>query len=391
MFGIHLGRAGSPRRWRGEKIIAVADIGSGSAAVAIVALPADGPARILAAERRILPIEERAPEAIIAAIAQHLSEAGEHVLAAHRNKGGTMPRSVHMVIRAPWTRSKTVSARAVFPKTVRISRKIIGELSQQALASDTEFERGNLMEAGVVRVEVNGYPTGQPEGKPGDSLSVSALISECDVQLRASVQGVLQQLFGTQPAATSSGVRAILSVMRDMQGAPDDFVIVDMASEGTNFVVVRGGVTTEHAAMPEGKNSILRRIGGNNLPADTLAMLRLIALGECHDPACATLSAAMMKSEPALVPAFGDVIAKLVSRQRLPNQLILATHEGLMPWLSAFFSRIDFAQFTTTTQPFTVSTLKPVDLAHWALPDEMVRADTGVLLAAALVNIREQQ
>ena len=390
MFGIHLGGVRSPRRWRGEKIVAVADIGSGSAAVAILAVPKEGPARILAAERRILPIEERTPEAIIAAIAQHLSEAGGHVLATHRKNGGVIPRSVHAIIRAPWTQSKTVSAKTTLPTSTKISRKLIVQLSQQALASDTEFERSNLIEAGVVRVEVNGYPTAQPEGKSGDMLSVAALVSECDGQLRASVAGVLQQLFGAHPSTISSGVRAILSVMRDMPGAPDDFVIMDMASEGTNFVVVREGVTIEHAAMPEGKNSLLRRIGGNNLPADTLAMLRLVARGECHDPACATLGAAMTKCEPELVRSFGDIISKLVSRQRLPNHLILATNEGLMPWLPAFFSRIDFAQFTTTTQPFIVSTLKPVDLAHWALPDTMVRTDTGILLAAALVNIKER-
>ncbi len=162
-----------------------------------------------------------------------------------------------------------------------------------------------------------------------------------------------------------------------------------MASEGTNFVVIRDGITTDHATIPEGKNSILKRISGNGMTEETLTLLRLIARGECHDPACEAVQIAMAKAEPELVRAFGEVIAKLVMQQRLPNHLILATHEDLIPWLSSFFSRIDFAQFTTTTQPFAVTPLKPVDFAHLALPETGIQVDTGILIAAALVNIEE--
>ncbi|MBI5457246.1 hypothetical protein HY971_00785 [Candidatus Kaiserbacteria bacterium] len=384
MFGIHLGRSR-------EKIVAVADIGSGSAAVAILAVPKDGPVRILAAERRSLPIEERSPAAIIAAIGAHLIGAGQHALENHREAGGKMPHSVYAIIRAPWTRSKTVTARTTFPKATSISGKVIGKLAQQALAEDTEFARENILEAGVVRVEVNGYPTSRPEGKSGNELNVSALVSGCDPGLRASVNSALQQLFGSQPVTWRSGVHATLSVMRVTPASPDEFVVVDMASEGTSFMVIRNGLVTEYASTSEGKNSILKRISGNNMPDDTLTLLRLIAGGECHDPACEAVNAAAAKAEPELVRAFGEAIAKLVQRQRLPNHLILTTHQDLIPWLSGLFSRIDFAQFTTTTQPFVVSSLKSLDLAHWALPETAVRIDTGIHLAAALVNIEERR
>lgn len=382
MFGLHLGRAR-------EKIIAVADIGSGSAALAIVSVPKDGPVRIRAAERRFLPLEERTPEAIVAAVGTHLKEAGQHVLASLQKNGATMPQSVYAVIRAPWTRSKTVQTHMAFLEVTRITSKLIGELAQQALGSDTEFDKSRILEAGVVRVEVNGYPTNQPEGKSGKDLSVAALISDCDAGLRASVTSALEQLFGARTVLMRSGVHAILSVMRNKPDVPKDFLVVDMASEGTNLIVIRNGVTTDHATVAEGKNSILKRISGSGMPDDTLTLLRLIARGECHDPACEAVAVAMAKAEPELVRAFGEVIAKLVVRQRLPNHLILATQDDLIPWLSSLFSRIDFAQFTMTTQPFTVVALRPVDFAHWALPDTGVRVDTGILIAAALVNIEQ--
>ncbi len=381
---MHLGRTR-------EKILGVVDIGSGSAAVAIVAVPKDGPVRILAAERRFLPLEERTPQAIVGAIGTHLVEAGTHALEAYRKSGGALPEKIYAVIRAPWAHSKTVEAGARYPEVTRISEKLIGGLAQQALASDTEFDKSHILEASVIRVEVNGYPTKQPEGKSGTELSVAALISDCDPDLRSTVTSALQQLFATRPVVMRSGAHAILSVMRDKQDESRDFLIVDMASEGTNFIVTRDGLTTEHGSTPEGKNSILKRISGTGLPDETLTLLRLIARGECHDPACEAVETAMAKAEPEMVRAFGEVIAKLVVRQRLPNHLILATHDDLTAWLSSFFSRIDFAQFTMTTQPFTVSPLKPVDFAHWALPSTSVPADTGMLIASALVNIEESR
>ncbi|MSU73709.1 hypothetical protein EXS56_01060 [Candidatus Kaiserbacteria bacterium] len=383
MFGMHLGRAR-------EKIVAVADIGSGSAALAIVAVSAEGPVRVLCAERRFLPLEERTTEAITAALGTHLVEVGKSVLAVYQKSGGSAPESVYAIVRAPWTRSKTVEARTSFPEVTQITDKIIGGLAQQALASDKEFDRAHILEAGVIRIEVNGYPTGEPEGASGHRLSVAALISDCDPTFKTTLTSALQQLFGGQKVVIRSGVHAILSILRNKADAWDkNFLVVDMASEGTNFVVIRDGITTDHATIPEGKNSILKRISGNGMTEETLTLLRLLARGECHDPACEAIQVAMAKAEPELVRTFGEVIAKLVVQQRLPNHLILATHQDLVPWLSSFFSRIDFAQFTTTTQPFVVTPLKPADLTHLALPEPGIHADTGILIAAALVNIEE--
>lgn len=385
MFGMHLGRTR-------EKIIAVADIGSGSTAVAVVAVPAKGPVRILAAERRFLPLEERVPEAVVTALGTHLIEAGRAALATHQKNGGLAPESVYAIVRAPWTRSKTVRAQESFPEAVKITDKMIGKLAQQALASDTELDKKNILEATVIRVEVNGYATTQPEGATGHRLSVAALISDCDAKFRASLTNALQQLFGGQKVIIRSGVNSILSALRNKADSPSkNFLVVDMASEGTNFIVMHDGITTDHATVPEGKNAVLKRINGNGMTEETLTLLRLSARGECHDAACEAVNVAMAKAEPELVRVFGEAMAKLVTQQRLPNQLILATHDDLVPWLSSFLSRIDFAQFTATTQPFMVSALKPTDLSHLALPGDGVHADTGVLLAAALVNIEEQR
>ncbi|OGG49848.1 hypothetical protein A2763_01495 [Candidatus Kaiserbacteria bacterium RIFCSPHIGHO2_01_FULL_54_36] len=384
MFGIHLGG-------KHEKVIAVADIGSGSAAVALLARGDDNRMRILGAERRVLPYEERASEATVAGIGKQLVEAGQHVLERHKTKNGALPSAVYAVIRAPWARSKTVRTRSKFEQETRITGDMIGGLAHQGLGEDTELDHNNILEASVIRVELNGYPTNQPEGKAAYDLSVAALISDCDPGMRSTLTSSLSQLFGAPTPLMRSGTHALLSVLRGRPGEPRNYLIVDMASEGTNLIVMRDGITADHAFIAEGKHSILKRITGSGMPEDTLSKLRMIARGDCNDPTCASISEAMGKAEPELVRVFGETMGKLVTRERLPNDLILATHGDLIPWLSTFFTRIDFTQFTTTTQPFQVDALEPADFAHWALPEAGVDVDTGLSIASALVNIEESR
>ena len=97
----------------------------------------------------------------------------------------------------------------------------------------------------------------------------------------------------------------------------------------------------------------------------------------------------MAKVEPELVRVFGEGMAVCAAQARLPNKLILITQPDMAPWLAKFFSRIDFTQFTLTTQPFSVETIAPADLSAWVTAARGVVLDTGVALSAALVN-REQ-
>ena len=384
MFGIHLGQTH-------EKIIAVADVGSGSSALAIIAVPKKGAVRILAAERRQLKVEERSREATLAATCSNLVEVGQGVLALYAKTGGAAPSAVYAIVNTPWTHSKTIHADSVFPEMTRITPKMISALAQKALASDTEFDKSRILQASLIRVEVNGYPTDAPEGKSGTSLSAVALLSDCDPSVRSGVTSALQQLFGGQSIRMRSGVQAILSALHARMETPQDFLIVDMSSEGTDLIVVRSGITTDHATVAEGKNSLIKRISGAGMPEDTMTTLRLASRGESHDPAAEAINTAMATVEPEMVRVFGEAITKLIARERLPNQLILAAHDDLIPWLSSFFARIDFAQFTLTTQPFSVRALKPADLEHWALPEAGVHVDVGILVAASLVNTEERR
>ena len=116
----------------------------------------------------------------------------------------------------------------------------------------------------------------------------------------------------------------------------------------------------------------------------------MIEKDQCEENTCREIRQAVAKLEPKLVRAFGETLALLASRVRLPNELIISVVPDLIPWLARFFARIDFGQFTVTTQPFaprsiTLDQFEP----HVSWRVDMHR-DVGIAIACTLVNIEER-
>ncbi len=376
----------------GNKIIAVADIGSGSAAVAIIALEAHGQSRVIAAHRSFLSYEERTEEATIAGIAANLSEAGQKTLAMYANSPykGTRLSGVYGIIRAPWTQSKTVRSSSLFTKETLITNNVVNGMAQNIIANDTGLDHAHIIESSVVRVELNGYVTARPIGKSAHSIAVAALLSDCNPRMHTSVVDVLGRTFVGKKPLIRSGARALIGGMHDvstLSGGSSDYVIVDVESEITNILVVREGLTTDHVVVPEGVRTILKRISEKRMPEETLSLIRMIERNECSGDACDTITKEMAQAETDLVGIFVKTFSTLGTPLRLPALCILITHPDIAPWLAAFFSRIDFTQCTLSSRPFSVHVLTAHDMSHGVVPENGVVADIELLVACTLVNI----
>ncbi|MBI4133275.1 hypothetical protein HY478_01540 [Candidatus Uhrbacteria bacterium] len=296
----------------------------------------------------------------------------------------------YAVIRAPWARSKTIRAESRFPDDTKIEGSMIRDIAARTLETDTEFERSKVMETSVVRVELNGYPTSRPEGKKAKRIAVCVLLSECNPTIAKGVPEIMSRVFACPPPTLRSGTRALLGVLGASNHLPKECFVVDMTSEGTSMLAVRKGIAAESASLSEGISSIVRRIAGGKMPEETLTMIRLLANDQCETESCEALSSAIAKTEPELVKMFGDAVGALAQARRLPNALILIAHDDLLPWLSHFFSRIDFAPFTITTRPFVPNALRIADLQSVISVERVPALDSNLAIAGALVNIERQ-
>ena len=367
------------------KRVAVADIGSGSAGVAILSIEKGKPARVLAAHRATLVLEERSSDATLAGVIAAVSESAEKAIAAEGARPGSIQRA-YAIVRPPWVRSKTILARKTFPKEEKIHARMISDIAREALEAEKELDRANLIEANVVRVELNGYPTPHPEGKYAHSVQVSILATACEPRIKKAAQETLM-LVSPTPPTLRSGTGALLSILRDRSAAHSDYLVVDMTSTGTAMFTVHKGTPFEHVLVPEGVHTILKRIAGDRLPEEAMTLMHMVARDHCDDAACEEIKAAMVRAEQELIKVYGEAMAKLASVRKLPNTLVLLAETDIAAWLSNFFSRIDFTQFTMTSQPFVVEILTPLDLEPLVMTKNAKKTwDVSLLVAAALVN-----
>lgn len=368
-------------------MIAVADVGSGSVAVGIVHVVKKGQASVLIAERATLPLSERGLEATATGVITLLEATAEKALAKHRQtaKGARHVESAFAVIHSPWTRSKTIRVESALDRETKIEEGMLNALAQRALEADTEYNHGKILEAGIIRVELNGYPTLRPIGKHAHHIATSALLSECDSRIREGVVQALAKVFACSPPMLRSDTRALLSVTRESSALPKEALIINMTYEATNVIVVRKGIIAETALVAEGTGSIVRRVTAEKMPEETLTLIRLLALEQCEAESCEAIKAAMARAEPELAKVFGETFSRLSAFRRLPNRLVLLADENLAPWLSRFFGRIDFAQFTVTTRPFLSVSLSIESIKELVAFESPPDISLGI--ATALVNM----
>jgi hypothetical protein len=373
----------------GKKYIALADIGSGSVGVAI-AEKAPGTCVIVSVARATLPIEKRGRDQLLTGVIGKLEEAGKQALKdAIAKRGSVVVNDAYVIVRAPWCRSSVPRVVADYDTDVKVTEKILADLAHDALNEVKAQSGASSLEAAVMRVELNGYPTPKPEGKRARSVAVSALVSYCDGTLREKTEPVLQSLFPAAKIAWRSAVRALTTVVREAGIQSEEYVIADVESEGTDFCVIKSGILQTHMLAPFGTRAMIGKIAPDGVPEDTITSIRHVIADQCEDDACKTVAENMAKAEPGFARSFGEVLGKDLPRTRLPSTLVLLSSGDLSAWLGRFFGRIDFSQFTVMLQPFSVVELTESDIDPLIGGYEPKQRDIGLELAAALVNIED--
>lgn len=385
MFGTHRARDHC-------KTIAVADVGNDGAAIAILCYAPGAPSRVIASERAVLPVADRSQAAVASGVAAQIVIAGDAIQKKYSelpSHGYGRITELSVILHAPLIRPKTVRDTYLFSQDKLVTNRMIAELAEKTLNRESGIDKKNILEASVVRIELNGYPCSRPHGKYATSLSICALVSEVAPDVRTEIESALKKTFPHHVPVFRSAVRASMTVLQEILGKEKDYFIVDMASEGTTMTSIRDGAATEHETTAEGVHTIVKRIAASGLPEESMSMLRMLERDQCSEPACDAIRTAVANVEPTLVRIFGECMVKCVTKRRLPNTLVLIAHPDLLPWLSKFFSRIDFAQFTTTTRPFFVQTLDAQDMGHFVRPDDGVVLDLDLALACGFVNISQ--
>ncbi|MDO8552159.1 MAG: hypothetical protein Q7S01_01365 [bacterium] len=376
-----------------ERVIAVADIASDSAGACIALVRDDAPASIICAERSSLTYDEKSPEQAITSILSLLEDASAKVMRIYSKLPNADKRpisSVHAIIHTPLVTSQTERADTSFKTEELITHNVIGNLARTALTGQKDLDKARLFEAGVASIELNGYRTGRPVGRRAHNVSVAALISQCEPELRAKIVDTLRKGFGVQNPVLHSDTRAILLGTHANSIRTNIHFTIDVSGYSTNCVVIHKDAAAEHLVVPEGVRTILKRIAGKGLAEEKLSLMKMVSRDSCTTTACEELNATLARVEPELVKIFGEAFSKLISERRMPNDLVLIVAPDFAPWMSNFFSRIDFGQFTVTARQFSVHALTPEAMRDSVSGNLGPKVDAWLSLGTALASADEK-
>lgn len=370
---------------RHKGTVLVVDVDDASVGVALVDL--GDKARIVQSTRVTLPVEQRSPDHSATAVVALLEETAQKIVQAYAAGAGAPPLiASYAIIRSPWTRFRTVQAEEVYEKPVIVNEKLIEALAKKALQAPSELDAGNRLESGVVHVYLNGYATNNPVGKQVMRAMVTAYESDVKPEVKNAVENALAKVLPGRVPVVRSGMCALLSVIGEHMPELHRAVIIDVGSSSTHCAVVLKEAVTQTAVIPEGLLTVIAKIAAGSLPEEVLTQLRMLANDSCSTDACKALKDSLARIEPDLAKEFGESFAKLASKRRLPNTAMLSAPAEIAPWIAGFFSRIDFAQFTTTMQPLATELLTAEHLAD-AVTWEGRSPDTSLGVAAGYVNI----
>ncbi len=365
---------------------AVIDVAAGGACVAICASTKDSPATVLATATSALSLESRTEEQSKAQIGEQVKEAAAQALKLYTSAGHNAPISeAYVIVHAPWAHTSLSASEEHFERETLIQSALISAHAKKALADTKNIDVGNVLEASVIRVDLNGYATPAPEGKRAHSLRVTSVVSDCDAAVKVAIKGAVEQSFPVARISWRSGIRALMTFARESH-LDTSFLVIDMGIEDTHIVSFRDGEMNQ-LIVPEGTRTILSRIATGR-PADEVAgYLRMLSRDACSTDVCDALRQAVATTEPELVRVFGEAIGKIAAKNRVPNGVLLLVHPDLEMWLAGFLARIDFAQFTETSLPLTVHTAQSLDVSKWVAGAKTSDACT---VAVALVNIESR-
>ena len=359
------------------KVVCVIDVASDGAGACLMRA-GKGVPHILFSKRALLSVETRTDEQARSGVMQLLETILKEMPHEH------VPESVRVVVHAPWSRFHTASGNKTYPEEKVITKTLIDEAAREALQGIAEKDA----EAGVMRIFLNGYPTGNPIGKRARELDAVVFGGTIEPGVRSGVEHVIGTYFPGRTPIFHTGARTLLSLVHER--VPDMQRLVILSLRGaTECMVVRHESETQYAKAPEGLATILQRIAPQGLPEETLSLITMAESDSCSTEACATIKDAVARIEPELVRAFGAMLTELANVRRVPNDMVLFAPKELAPWLSQLFTRIDFSQFTATTQPFRVTAITAADLENLVLLEKGVKADTPLAVASATVHMFE--
>lgn len=254
---------------------AIVDIGSGSVGVAIVKSDdsKDSPEVLWShRERTIIPKRydrQSAAKHVQASILSAFLELGNAgVRSLLREDSKARVKEVQVSLSAPWCYTITDTISTKFPKSTKISKKILKEVIEKAKAKAEELLNETIKDEldaepismSVIDVSLNGYHVSEPEDKEAEHMTLSIVRAFCDKQLLTAIEDASDKVFPEVRLSLNSFTYTYYESLRNLASDTSEVCLIDVTYEATELGIVREGVLEHVTHIPFGSSALVREI-----------------------------------------------------------------------------------------------------------------------------------
>ncbi len=346
----------------------IVDVGSGSAASALVEMTPEGGSRVLYEHRVPFMLAEALNfKRYLSSMRSSLDEAISGVLRHERGLNKKIFRTpVHLVVNAPWYLARTKLLSESSQKSFVVSERYLAgkletaaaEVAKEAQAAGTPSRRPRVIEHEILSVRLNGYRTARPYGKR---------VRRLEVALYESVIGedTYDDLFDTLTRHTHSlkGIHTFMylcaNTLKQLFPEESNYLIANVESELTEISLVRDGTLIEHISFPLGVHTLLRSTAKRLGTIPQAARSHLAHIAHEHGEGAKRSGGALEDVRGEMLQALGGACSTLSRTATLPSRVFLVVEKDYAPWFRKIFSHETCTRYTALGDPFAVMTLTP--------------------------------
>lgn len=359
---------------RGEKLVAIFDIGSDSVGGAIAKIYTDGQAipHIIKSVRSEILFHEEADLGILQK--NMILALNSTATILHDAKMGAFDEIV-CVMASPWYLSENRLVKMSKEHAFIFTEKIADELLQKEIINLTENYKKKysdvnneleLMEHHIMEVSLNGYKVVSPLGMQSKSIEMNMVISLSSKLCLDTIRETLSKLFHHTPVSFSSFMVASYLAVREKYVSPDSYLLLDVGGEITEVGIVSKGILMSSLSFPFGKKTFYRYICTklNMEIRDAKELFNLFISGSLSEKRKEKVLPLFESIEKSWGEAFRQCVNTLPHSLALPSTIFLTADDDIRKWFADTINNEEYSPTLITKYKSEVVTLDGVDFLN---------------------------
>lgn len=296
---------------------------------------------------------------------------------------------VHVISHAPWSDSISKTENINFQHKTKLTKGLLRKITHKYFPEATQ-ESSNIISSRITQVTLNDYPVAKVLGNTTEKVSVTALSSSMHMLIKNTLISTISQALHSKQMYFDAYTNAVslLTERADMENKHQDAMLVDVGGEYIGITLIKNGATVAKTSIDFGSNHLLRAIvAGTDMSINTArSKLKMFNDNTCTPTECRNISNMLSSVEEQWVNSFGDTCAILSKKANIPSTVFLSSSTDSYNWFTKNIEKLDFAQFTFTTKPFTVKPVLDIEDVTKFYQHAQIRKDRRLLLESLFVD-----